>query len=53
MYDDLDKVHGDNAQLGGTRNTYKGDVDMSTNKRTYGDYTRMGGTHNDRKSNII
>ena len=53
MCNDLGKVHGDNAQLGGTRNRYEGDVYMSSRKTTYGDHTRVGGTLNDRKSNKI
>ena len=50
MYHDLGEAHGDHAQLGGTRNRYEGDVDMSSGKTTYGDCTRVGGTHYDRKS---
>ena len=53
MHNDLGEVHGDNAQVGGTRNRYEGDVDRSSGKTTYGDHTRVGGTHNDRKSNKI
>ena len=53
MYNDLGIVHGDNAQLGGTRYRYEGDVDMSSGKTTYGDHTRVVGTHYDRKSNKI
>ena len=53
VYNDLGKVHGDNAQLGGTSNRSEGDVDMSSGKTTYGDHTRVGGTHSDRKSNKI
>ena len=53
MYNDLGKVHGDNAQLEGTSNRYEGDVDMTCGKTTYGDHIRVGGTHNDRKSNTI
>ena len=49
--DYLVKVHRDIAQLGGTRNTYEGDVDKSTGEITYGDHARVGGTHNDRKLN--
>ena len=53
MYNDLGKVHGDNTQLGGTRNRSEEHVRMSSGKTTYGDHTRVGGTHNDRKSNKI
>ena len=53
MYYDLDEVHGDNAQLGRTRNRYEGDLDMSSGKTTYGGHARVGGTHFDRESNKI
>ena len=51
VYNDLGEVHGDNAQLGGTRN--EGDVHTSSGTATYGDHTRVGGTHNDRKSKKV
>ena len=53
MCNDLGKVHGDNAQLGGTSNRYEGNADMSSGKTTYGDHTRVGGTQNESKSNKI
>jgi len=37
---------GDNAQTGGSRNTYHRDVDQSHNKTTYGNNTQVTGTGN-------
>ena len=53
MYDNLGGVHGDNAQLGGNRNRYEKDVDISSGKTTYGNHARVGGTQNKSKSNKI
>ena len=39
-------TYGDHAQTGGTRNTYEGDVDSSTNKTVFNEGDHSGGIRN-------